>query len=110
MARRDGNKPFNRRNNRKGTHQRRRTTRGHRMMSKFKKYKYYEEGGGTMSRLPTVKIGDKNYFVDSRLGELRNVDNPHDIKVLTCRDCIQADFCNHVNEPHNIDGNCVIDK
>jgi len=27
----------------KGNHQRRRTTRGHRMMSKFKKYKWYEE-------------------------------------------------------------------
>lgn len=63
-----------------------------------------------MSRLPTVKIGDKNYFVDSRLGELRNVDNPHDIKVLTCRDCIRADFCNHVNESHNINDVCVVNK
>ena len=29
--------------NNKGTHQRRRTTRGHRTISKFIKYKYYEE-------------------------------------------------------------------
>lgn len=32
----------------RGQHQRRRTTRGHRTMSKFKKYKYYEEGGDIM--------------------------------------------------------------
>ena len=36
------NKRMRRRNN-KGTHQRRRTTRGYRMMSKFVKYKWYEE-------------------------------------------------------------------
>ena len=44
MPRRNGNKSFKVRKN-KGTHQRHRTTRGHRMMSKFKKYKYYEKGG-----------------------------------------------------------------
>lgn len=42
MARRNGNKSFKQRRN-KGNHQRRRTTRGYRMMSKFKKYKWYEE-------------------------------------------------------------------
>lgn len=29
-------------------------------------------------RLPRVSVGGKTYFVDSRLRELRNVDNPHD--------------------------------
>lgn len=43
MPRKDGNKSFNQRRNKKGSHQRRRTTRGHRMMSKFKKYKWYED-------------------------------------------------------------------
>ena len=29
-------------------------------------------------RLPTITIDGKTYFVDDRLTELRNVDNPHD--------------------------------
>jgi hypothetical protein len=30
-------------------------------------------------RLPTITLGDnKTYFVDLRLKQLRNVDNPHD--------------------------------
>lgn len=37
------NKRMRKRNN-KGTHVRRRTTRGYRMMSKFAKYKWYEGG------------------------------------------------------------------
>jgi len=28
--------------------------------------------------LPRVKIGKKTYYIDERLGELRNVDNPND--------------------------------
>jgi len=40
------NKHLRQRNN-KGAHQRRRTTRGHRIISKFVKYKWYEEGGDT---------------------------------------------------------------
>jgi len=36
------NKSMRQRNN-KGAHQRRRTTRGHRAISKFVKYKWYEE-------------------------------------------------------------------
>lgn len=43
MARRNGNKKFKQARN-KGNHQRKRTTRGYRMMSKFKKYKWYEGG------------------------------------------------------------------
>lgn len=31
-----------------------------------------------MGKLPVVKIGNKKYYVDSRLNELRNVKNPHD--------------------------------
>jgi len=42
MPRRNGNKKFKQRRN-KGAHQRKRTTRGHRALSKFKKYKWYEE-------------------------------------------------------------------
>lgn len=37
------NKRLRKRNN-KSAHQRRRTTRGHRKISKFVKYKWYEEG------------------------------------------------------------------
>lgn len=33
-------------------------------------------------RLPTVQIGGKEYFVDERLNELRNVNNPHDRKPI----------------------------
>lgn len=29
-------------------------------------------------QLPIVKIGSKRYFVDARLNELRNINNPHD--------------------------------
>jgi len=43
MPRRNGNKSFKQKRN-KGAHQRKRTTRGHRMISKFIKYKWYEEG------------------------------------------------------------------
>jgi hypothetical protein len=42
MARRNGNKSFKKARN-KGNHQRKRTTRGYRKMSKFKKYKWYTE-------------------------------------------------------------------
>ena len=42
MSRRNGNKSFKQKRN-KGNHQRRRTTRGYRMMSKFEKYKWYDK-------------------------------------------------------------------
>ncbi|MDQ5987107.1 MAG: hypothetical protein CSYNP_02844 [Syntrophus sp. SKADARSKE-3] len=35
------------------------------------------------NKLPTVKIGAKVYFVDARLRQLRNVDNPHDFVEMT---------------------------
>lgn len=31
-----------------------------------------------MRALPVVKLGRKKYFVDERLNELRNINNPHD--------------------------------
>jgi hypothetical protein len=31
-----------------------------------------------MSELPKIKIGDKVYFVDKKLEELRNISNPHE--------------------------------
>jgi hypothetical protein len=35
-----------------------------------------------VKKLDTVKMGKKTYFIDSRLGQLRNIKNPHDWKVL----------------------------
>ena len=35
-----------------------------------------------MRSLPIVKIGNKEYFVDSRLNELRNTRNPHDVEKM----------------------------
>ena len=32
----------------------------------------------TPRRLPVVEIDGKHFFKDERLGEYRNVDNPHD--------------------------------
>lgn len=49
MPRRNGNKKFNQKRNR-GAHQRRRTTRGHRTISKFIKYKWYEKEGDKDAR------------------------------------------------------------
>ena len=35
-----------------------------------------------MRALPIIKLGSKRYFVDTRLNELRNIRNPHDIEVM----------------------------
>jgi hypothetical protein len=41
-------------------------------------------------RLKEVRFAGKNWFIDMRLKEYRNVDNPHDrisfddVKVITC--------------------------
>jgi len=51
------NKSMRKRNN-KGAHQRRRTTRGHRAISKFVKYKWYEEinkNNGSHEVLPQTR-------------------------------------------------------
>lgn len=63
-----------------------------------------------MSRLPTVQIGDNEYFIDDRLGELRNVNNPHDVKSLTCNGCDQRPICEYVNDPYNTGGDCLAMK
>ena len=33
-----------------------------------------------MAQLPIVKIGKKKFFADRRLGQLRNIHNPHDFE------------------------------
>ena len=45
------------------------------------------EGFGDISQaspreLPIVHIGEKHYYFDRRLSQLRNVNNPHDFKEL----------------------------
>lgn len=46
----------------------------------------------TVKKLPTVVIAGKKYFIDKRLKQLRNVENPHDfindyitISCCTCK-------------------------
>lgn len=36
------------------------------------------EDMGKPKKLPTVTLGGKTYFIDRRLKQLRNVENPHD--------------------------------
>jgi len=79
------------------------------MMSKFKKYKYY--GGEKMVReLPKVRIGDETYYIDDLLGELRNVNNPHDRRSLTCIHCLDRNECSLAWDPYNTDGDCLAMK
>jgi len=61
-------------------------------------------------RLPTVTIGVEEYFIDDRLGELRNVCNPHDVKVFTCFECGEKGICDCVYDPYNTDGECLAMK
>jgi hypothetical protein len=35
-----------------------------------------------MDELPKIRIGRKTYYLDARLGEIRNVNNPHDREKL----------------------------
>lgn len=42
-----------------------------------------------MSKLPTVEIDGKTYFVDERLKEFRNVENPHDSIKMADRSIIR---------------------
>lgn len=74
--------------NNRGQHQRVRTTRGHRIMSKFKKYKYYNEGGDTM-QCPVCGgtiVGD-GYTIARHC---ENVDLPLDVEpdvdVIYCKE------------------------
>ena len=41
-----------------------------------------EYGGNMVRELPRIKIGRKEYFVDARLNELRNVKNPFDVEKM----------------------------
>jgi hypothetical protein len=36
-----------------------------------------------MSKLPIVSIKGKKYYLDQRLKQIRNINNPHDYKDLT---------------------------
>lgn len=36
-----------------------------------------------MKKLPIIKLGKKTYFVDERLGEIRNIKNPHDAESVS---------------------------
>ncbi|MDP8216013.1 MAG: hypothetical protein P9L98_01660 [Candidatus Kaelpia imicola] len=33
--------------------------------------------------LPKIQIGKKNYFIDKRLNQIRNVNNPHDFESVS---------------------------
>lgn len=42
------------------------------------------------TELPTIEMNDgKTYYIDSRLKEMRNVDNPHD--VITLDNCMDEE-------------------
>lgn len=60
--------------------------------------------------LDKVKVGNNEYYIDEKIGELRNVDNPHDIKPLTCKDCYEKEVCPFAYDPDNIDGECLMMK
>ena len=36
-----------------------------------------------MAQLPTIKMDGKRWFIDRRLGEIRNVSNPHDVESVS---------------------------
>lgn len=64
----------------------------------------------TPTRLDTVTIGGEEYFVDLRLKELRNINNPHDRQPL-CEGCIETeDTCEFFCDPYNTDGDCLMMK
>ena len=37
----------------------------------------------TRHRLPKIKIGKKTFFIDERLGEIRNIKNPSDAESVS---------------------------
>jgi len=43
----------------------------------------------TMGALPVVKIGSKHYFVDKRLNELRNINDPSDKESIELADAYE---------------------
>jgi hypothetical protein len=60
--------------------------------------------------LNKLTIGGEEYYFDLRLKELRNVNNPHDVKPLTCRDCPEEEICPLAYDPYNTDGDCLMMK
>jgi len=54
-----------RQQNNKGNHQRRRTTRGNRFLSKLRKYKWYET---LNSKEQEVKVSDKSPYITTGFG------------------------------------------
>ena len=64
-----------------------------------------------VKELPIYTHGDgATYYIDKRLGEMRNVNNPHDRKVFTCATCLDIHFCKYVWDIYNTDGDCLADK
>jgi len=60
--------------------------------------------------LPRITIADVEYFVDCRLWELRDVNNPHNVRVMTCKKCSDREFCALAGDPYNLDGACLMAK
>ena len=36
-----------------------------------------------VKELPKIQIGKKTYFIDKSLGEIRNINNPHDFESVS---------------------------
>jgi len=60
--------------------------------------------------LNKITIADVTYFVDCRLWELRDVNNPHNVRVMTCKDCSIRRVCPLAGDPYNLDGECLMEK
>jgi hypothetical protein len=61
--------------------------------------------------LPTYTYGDgTTYYIDERLGEMRNVKNPHDRKPFTCANCHDKDICKFAWDLYNTNGDCLANK
>jgi len=63
-----------------------------------------------MAKLPVVKLGGVEYFVDSRLWELREVHNPHLTREMTCKTCDDKYICQFAGDLYNLDGQCLAMK
>lgn len=60
--------------------------------------------------LGIVTIGKEHYFIDYRLKQIRNVNNPHDFKPL-CEGCNEtAESCEFFCDPFNTEGDCLAMK
>lgn len=59
--------------------------------------------------LDKIDINGTMYYVDSKLWELRAVNNPHDMRAMTCKTCAERELCMGAGDPYNIDGQCLIE-